>query len=98
MDIYCLKKQPVALMFGRHAVLSNIVSVLLTVIFLRNPILMGTEEVRWGVMVVMCNTIAHSNQQSSSASRAMLCSYKRGNDDRSQRYNSFIRSGENAIP
>jgi len=35
MDIYCLKKQPVALMFGRHAVLSNIVSVLQTVIFLR---------------------------------------------------------------
>jgi hypothetical protein len=40
-------------MFGRHAVLSNIESVLLTVIFFRKAILMGTEEERWGVMVVI---------------------------------------------
>jgi len=50
-------------MFGRHAVLSNIVSVLQTVIFLRKTILMGTEEERWGIMVVIRNTIANSNQQ-----------------------------------
>jgi hypothetical protein len=35
-------------MFGRHAVVSNRVPVFLSVIFLREVILMGTEEERWG--------------------------------------------------
>ena len=50
--------------------------------------------------VLMRNTIAYPTQQSSSHSRGIPCSHKRGNDDRvtSQRYNCFIRNGGNAIP
>ena len=33
-------------MFGKHVVVSNIVSVFLTVIFLRKALLIGTEEER----------------------------------------------------
>jgi len=33
-------------------------------------------------VVVMRNTIAYPTQQSSSPSRGILCSHKRGNDDR----------------
>jgi len=45
----------------------------------------------------MRNTIAYPTQQSSSPSRGISCSHKRGNDE-SQRYNCFTRNGGNAIP
>jgi hypothetical protein len=43
-------------MFGRHAVVSSIVSVFLTVIFLRKALLIGTEEERnhsWVSFILM---------------------------------------------
>jgi len=49
--------------------------------------------------VAMRNTIAYPTQQSSSPSRGIPCSHKRGNDDRvTAVYNCFTRNGGNAIP
>jgi len=43
----------------------------------------------------MRNTVAYPTQQSSSPSRGIPCSHKRGSDE-SQRYNCFTRNGGNA--
>ena len=46
----------------------------------------------------MRNTIAYPTQQSSSPSRGIPCSHKRGNDDRvTAVYDCFTRKGGNAI-
>ena len=45
------------------------------------------------------STIAYPTQQSSSPSRGIPCTHKRGNDDRvTAVYNCFTRNGGNAIP
>jgi len=46
----------------------------------------------------MRNSIAYPTQQSSSPSRGISCSHKRGNTTESQRYNCFTRNARNAIP
>ena len=47
----------------------------------------------------MRNTIAYPTQQSSSPSRGIPCSHKRGNDDRvTAVYDCFTRNGGSAIP